>query len=229
MTSEDQTTPQSPAQEIGTHDPRPTDDPGRDKQHNKESRNAAEKSEAETDEIIFLIEISARYHNRRRAFIDLWHRILMLITIMTGSIAAADLLGYVKYLAFAAAFFAALDLVFALSDKARDHEFLYRSFGQLLAEIRSTSNPTENDIRQWQIKKIEIEADEPAIFWALQALCYNEAIHATDREEEGFELKSRWYEKLLKNYIRFSSSTITSSPRPYFKRRRARKGSTPSA
>lgn len=140
---------------------------------------------------------------------------------MAGSAAAADLIGHIKDLAFSSAFLAGLDLVFAFSDKARDHEFLYRQFSQLVADIRAKPALSETDLREWEIRKTEIDANEPAAFWALEALCYNEAIYATDRNQESRRV-IRFYERLLKNCIRFSSSTFEPGARPYFSGLRSR-------
>lgn len=131
----------------------------------------------------FAIEKSMRYHQRRRGHYDILHKALLFVTIVSGSAAFGKLLDSPEYFGAAAAVFAAIDLVWGLSHRARDHELLFRRFSDLAIALRSKSTPTEDDIADWTKRRIEIESDEPPIFCALEADCDNEVRRAKDRAE----------------------------------------------
>lgn len=154
-------------------------------------------------DILFPLEKSIRYHQRRRAFYDGWHRWLMFAIIVAGSTSVTDVLsGHEKIMALLTAVLGAIDLVFALPDKARDHEFLLRRFSSMVGTIRQSQSPTQQDIDRWRAERVEIEADEPAVYWALEAACYNEATRAFDRDPNA-EVYVPLFYRLTKNYMRF--------------------------
>jgi len=162
-----------------------------------------EVSQEELFSVLFPVEKSIRYHRRRRAFYDSWHRWLMLGVILAGSASVADVIpSYPKVLGLIIALFGASDLVFGLSDKARDHDFLMRRFCHLMADMRSCSEPTRAHVDRWQVERIQIEADEPATYWALEAACFNEATRAFDRNRDD-EVHLAWYYRLTKNYFQY--------------------------
>lgn len=157
----------------------------------------------EVFDILFPLEKSIRYHQRRCAFYGEWHRWLMFIIIVAGSTAATDVFPQLqKVLALLTAALGAMDLVFGLSDKARDHEVLMRKFASLVSQIRRRDSPTQSDIDAWQAERVEIEADEPATYWALEAICYNEVADAFDRNPAD-RVRIPWYYQISKNYVHF--------------------------
>jgi hypothetical protein len=152
---------------------------------------------------LFPIEKSIRYHQRRRKFYDSWHRWMMFAVILSGSASVTDFFkAYQIFLGLLVAVIAAADVVFALSDRARDHEFLMRRFCHLIAKIRRCVSPTQLDIQNWRVERIEIETEEPAVYWALEAACYNEALRALDRHPED-EVFIPWYYSITKNLMQF--------------------------
>lgn len=163
-------------------------------------------------DILFEIEKSLRYHQRRRAFYDGKHKFLMFLVIILGSASAAAAIspesvgGSSVWLAtgigFATAIAGAVDLVAALSDRARDHEFLYRRFSELMKEIKRKIDPSAEDLTSWRVRRIEIESDEPPIYWGIEAGCYNEVASAFDRNPAEMVEISGW-RALLKNYLMF--------------------------
>lgn len=166
----------------------------------------SDESKASSEDVfnaLFPIEKSIRYHQRRRRFYDSWHRWFMLVVILAGSATVTDFFAHSQvYLGLLIAIVATSDIVFGLSDKARDHEFLMRRFCHLTAKIRRCSLPTLQDIESWKVERVEIETDEPAIYWALEAACYNEAARALDRNRED-EVYLAWHYRLLKNLFQF--------------------------
>lgn len=161
-------------------------------------------------DILFPLEKSIRYHQRRRAYYDSCHRLIMLMIIIAGSASVVDVLKFAQiWLGLLTAALGAIDLVFGLSDKARDHEFLMRRFSGLVARIRRSSSATPTDLLDWQAERIEIEADEPDVYWAVEAICYNEAARAWDRNpQEVVEVKLAF--RLFQNIFRFDPSDFKS-------------------
>ena len=131
----------------------------------------------------FAVEKSMRYHQRRRGWYDALHKTSMLVIIICGS--AVNLLDspqWMGYLGVAVAAFAALDLVFGLSHRARDHEMLFRRFSDLAMKVRAVaSEPSQQDYAEWQRERVDIEKDEPPIYVALDADCDNEVRRAWDK------------------------------------------------
>ena len=128
----------------------------------------------------FAVEKSMRYHQRRRGWYDRLHKVAMLVIIVCGS--AVNLLEsaeWMGYLGVAVAALAALDLVFGLSHRARDHEMLFRRFSDLAIKIRAVgTEPTQKDYEEWARERVDIEKEEPPIYLALEADCDNEVRRA---------------------------------------------------
>lgn len=148
----------------------------------------------------FSVDRSMRYHARRRAFYDWMHKLAMLSIIVLGSAAVAR---YDAQIAgFLVAVVGALDLVFAPSVKAREHDFLRRRFSDLMSQIVTCAQPTQETLNKWKTERLAIESDEPPIYWAVEASCYNETSEAYGKHQEA-HVKLRWYHLLLMNVWRF--------------------------
>jgi hypothetical protein len=163
----------------------------------------------ELDGLRFSIEKSLRYHQRRRAFFETVHRILMLMVIILGSAAATSIFGTSStLLALMTALVGAFDLVWAPGSKARDHLVLHQRFSALTTEILRTPNPSPRQIVEWSAKRVEIETDEPPIYWALERDCYNEVCHAWGRDQNPNALnKLSHLERWFMNFYRFDQAT----------------------
>ena len=168
---------------------------------------------ARLDALNFAVEKSLRYHQRRRAHFDWCHRAMMFLVLVAGSGATADFFGAAKILAFLTAVLGALDLVWGPSTRARDHEVLFRRFTDLAVEIRRLATPTDADVRRLVERRLTIEADEPPIYWALEASCYNEVAAAWGRERHGLYRLGRW-ETVLMQVWRFEGRVLPYSGVP---------------
>ena len=163
------------------------------------------------DKLDFGIEKSMRYHQRRRGHYELLHKFIMFLTIICGSAAFAQVLGLSEYFGAATAFFAAGDLVWGLSHLARDHEILFRRFSDLAIAIRTTVSPTQESYAEWLQKRISIEADEPPIYWALEADCDNEVRRARGKDEKLIQID--WWARLTMYWRRHAESVFELPPR----------------
>lgn len=146
-------------------------------------------SEQAVDALLFQIEKSMRYHQRRRGFYDLGYRVLMLTIIVSGSLAAVNEWKQIGL----GAVIAAISLVWSPAYKARSHEMLFRRFADLSIEMQS-KNGTASNYRKWKNKRIEIEADELPIYYALEADCDNQVRRALGRDRT--LLKIAWWRRL---------------------------------
>ena len=134
------------------------------------------------------IELSMRYHQRRRAFYERTHNVIMFLIVISGSTAFSDLAVYSVPIATA---LAALDLVWKPSHRARDHEMLFRRFSDLAIAVR-TGDESEENYGKWKKERITIEADEPPVYWALANDCYNEVTRLTNSPSDVVQI-GRWY------------------------------------
>ena len=142
-----------------------------------------DKLSLEIDGLDYAVEKSMRYHQRRRGFYDSFHKAVMFLIVVLGSAAFAEVIVEAPYLAAAAAVLAAIHLVWGLSNRARDHEILFRRFSDLAIKIRS-EEATSESYASWKKERISIETDEPPIFKALEADCDNEVRHAWGRDKK---------------------------------------------
>jgi hypothetical protein len=158
--------------------------------------------------LLFDLDKSIRYHQRRRAFFDRLHKGTMLIAILSSTAIVADLAHTLPFwitLAFAGllAVTAAADLVVGYSRAASDHHELARRFVDLTVRARTADGTA---LMECEDERLRIERDEPPIFWALEADCYNEALRARDGlDKPGYLRVVPTWMAWLKNLIRFES------------------------
>lgn len=146
----------------------------------------------------FAIEKSMRYHQRRRGFYDSTHKVIMFFVVLAGSAAFS---GIGEFFGAIAAALAAADLVWGPSHKARGHEMLFRRFSELAIEIRTAAEPSRPAYEKWIQARINIETNEPPIYWALEADCDNEVRRAWGKDSELVNIRwlSRWTMYLLRH------------------------------
>jgi hypothetical protein len=162
------------------------------------------------DGLAFDIEKSMRYHRRRQAHYERWHRWSMLAVIVLGSAAAARYKSSEALFGLSAAVIGALDLVYSPSIKAAEHAELHRRFSDLLASIRSAEAAGPDRLRQWEVDRLTIEANEPPTYWALEADCWNETARAMGRRKEPFN-RIGW-RRPLKHLVRFEGADFAQQP-----------------
>lgn len=138
------------------------------------------------------------YHQYRRSYLDRWHRWLLFVVVISGTAAFSG----EPELAAIAVVAGLADLVFALSDRARDHEFLYRRVVRLLGQV--TADPDPSHSPEWQKELHSIYADAPPNhFRALDAWCHNLVVKQIGGNEF---LRIRWHQRLLKNLLTFTGA-----------------------
>jgi hypothetical protein len=143
------------------------------------------------DSLTYGIEKSIRYHQRRRGFLEHVHRCTMFLVILSSSGAVSSFvvdLGWERWFALAAAVLAALDLTTGVGVLARDYAMLHGKFSSLLAEIAKVATPTLEQVLEWKARRIEIESEEPPIYWVVEADCDNEICLARGRREKAVRI-----------------------------------------
>lgn len=100
-----------------------------------------------------------------------------------------------------------LQLVFDFGGRARTHEFLQRRFYELIAEISETKNPKEDDLLRWEAALNRLYSEEPPPMRALDAIAYNAAVDALDRDKKG-RIRLRWYHALFSQVWPYSETAF---------------------
>ena len=138
---------------------------------------------------LWAVNVSSRYHARRQAFFERWHRVSTGVSGILGSTAAANALaqGGVEITAtagFIVAAISAIDLVVATSQMAQKHFDLRKRFLVLEAKIQcSEDHPSVEEIHEWKRERLKIEGDEPPLFNGLNVLCEKEVRRAYGYED----------------------------------------------
>lgn len=167
-----------------------------------------------THEILFGVRRSVRYHNRRRALFDGWVVITNAVSVIFGSAAmwvfwSKTDPSYGVYAAIVVTFFSAVSLVVGASQRARLHADLARRYFFLEREIVLAVDPTEELLRSWMAKRLEIEADEPPILRIVDTLCHNELAHAMGYGSERL-YRVPWYLHLTGHFANWFEGRIRS-------------------
>ena len=156
--------------------------------------------------ILYRIELSILYHQKRERFFDVWEKSAKAVAIIGGSAALANLAGSVGIKAIAALITvtSTIALVFGLSDRSKRHAELARNFRQLEAEIIQCGERefSESDINTWESKERELETAEPPALSDLVKLCQNEIAIASGHTEMVVPIPMG--RRLLAHFISFS-------------------------
>lgn len=133
----------------------------------------------------FLVERSIRYHMRREGFFDFASRVVLFIATLLGSATFLALVNENQFWAQAAALTvtlaSAFDLVFGFNGKARQHYELRKRFVRL--QQRMLCDPDAKALEEMTRERLDIEADEPPIFRALDLLAHNEVMRSRGYDE----------------------------------------------
>lgn len=169
-------------------------------------------SEEDLKDLLFHVRRSVRYHDKRRGFLEGFQKTKNLAAIVVGSAAMVTVLNSVSgaFLlgsALVVGILSAIDLVFGVNAKAREHSDLRKRFIELEKEIVGVIEPPVSQIREWQQKRLTIEADEPSVLRVLDAICHNEQLYADGYDHE-YYLEIRGYQRLFAHVINIQPHKI---------------------
>ena len=157
----------------------------------------------EADKLLHECERNARYHMARRSFLETCHRVLMTAVLLSGSAAVAtfikdkDELIPIIVAMIIPTIIGAIEAVWNLSGAARDHASLTRTFHELSGTI-AYGKPNEENLIEWRRRISSLYGEEPSVYHALNAECYNAATKALYRKEKPL-YRIRWYQHILRN------------------------------
>lgn len=145
---------------------------------------------------------NALYHIARRAWLERMSRLLNLAVILGGTSYAAQVTtgspAWTLALGLGSATVGAIQLIFDFSGKAHLHERLQRRYYILLASIEAKRDATAEDCANWRAELMQIYADEPPTFRALDAIADNQAT-ATSYGSGQPRLKVNLWQSLTRN------------------------------
>jgi hypothetical protein len=161
----------------------------------------------------FFIEVSARYHDYRRAALE-WCTTLIRLVSLLGSIASllavsawiesSNRMVFAVTIASVVVGIANLfDLVFQIDSTARTHTSLYQRFKALQGEMARKQVEWHTLLPEWQAEAQSIRIDEPPTYWAVYTRAWNQT--AERYRLFGHKHKIRWYQSLglISNILHF--------------------------
>ncbi|MCY4642976.1 MAG: hypothetical protein OXC41_09875 [Gammaproteobacteria bacterium] len=152
----------------------------------------------------------ARYHSERRTFFDVWNKVILvgIVFLNSGAVATISIdqtnWKWAMGLTLISPLLVAINLVFDLTNKARNHEFLSRRFHALEMSI-DVDEASEEKVREWRKCIYSIYEDEPATYYALNAICYNDATQALGYSKK-FTLSVTSGQRRLRHWVKYSAT-----------------------
>lgn len=160
---------------------------------------------------LWSVRVSQRYHARRMAFFDRWHKITGIVGVLGGSAVFVSMANYAPaWLASVGAglivILSSIDVVVGTAEMARRHNDLRRRFCLLEAAIEAVPEPTAKVISRWKDERLSIESDEPPVFVALAIQCDNEMRRATDHISEKPLHPIPWHKATTAHWLRWENA-----------------------
>ena len=157
-------------------------------------------------DMLFGVQRSIRYHNRRRRFFDRFDLSVNALSLMLGSTTVYGVLsngddGRVALIAASlVTVFAAINLVVGSARQARLHADLSKRFIQLEKKIIKIKNPEENNLFSWCEERLDIEVEEPPVLHVLDTICHNELLRSKGYSKEHYaniKFYQRWFSQII--------------------------------
>ena len=134
--------------------------------------------------IKFEVEVSARYHEYRRAVLETRVTFIRLVSLLGSVLALLAVSNWVEsqqltvfcvtIVSVIVGIFNLVDLVFHFDDGARVHMGLYQRFKALQAEMARGQAEADELTPKWEAEAQSIRIDEPPTYWATYALAWNQ-------------------------------------------------------
>ena len=178
---------------------------GARQEHTATDRTSAQGLEEQARNHLFECDRNARYHTARRTFLDQCHRWMMIFVALSGSAAAVSVtegspLGGMLILLLPT-LFGAISVGLRITDQARDHEVLAHKFYWIAATIRPEC-ATADQVHQWRNAILAAYENEPDMYHALNAECYNAAAQALGKKtRQPVTVCRHW----LRHWLRFTA------------------------
>jgi hypothetical protein len=152
----------------------PADEPALD---GPKARLVPEERPLTLEAIQFGVHVAMRYHVRRRAWYDRFHRASVLVLALAGSSCAVAIFGGLlpaaEMLSLGVAVAGAAELAFDFTGRARAEDALYRRFNALACDIAATLDRTEAKLSEWNARRLLIKADADDRLEVLRRMCHD--------------------------------------------------------
>lgn len=168
----------------------------------------------ESSKLLFGIRRSIRYHTRRWRFYDRFGAVCKFLSVLGGAATISAVLakfGQEWTIAFAAivTIFSSLDLIVCSAQKSRQHNDFARQFVELEKEITLKERLSDEDMRLYTAKRLEIESLEPPPLRILDMICHNELCRAMGYDESQ-QAEIKWYQRLFCQFIDLGDYSVKS-------------------
>jgi len=159
--------------------------------------------------LYFDVERSIHYHDERHGFFKLMHQVTQIFTVLMAAavIFEVGISGkpelWLKGLSFFTAVLIVIDLGVGFSAKANN----YQNFKKRWIDVKQRMMASHADPSAWvqfTQDRLAIEAEEPAIYRALDLACYNH-VHLSHDGDPALIKYIPWYCRWTKHFFRWSS------------------------
>ncbi len=174
---------------------------------NNSTMDSKEQLENDRESLLWGVQRSIRYHDRRCRFFEKMHRFVIFVGIVGFSSVWTTMAQNINvnimfWLALIATILFAADLVINFSKLSHLHFDLKQRFGDLEKFLIDKTDAAS--LGEGKRQRLTIEQNEPPVMRALDTLCHNELLVAQgyDKEKDSEEYASvRWYERITANFI----------------------------
>jgi hypothetical protein len=159
----------------------------------------------------FNLEVSARYHDYRRATLEARVTLIRLVSLLGSVLSLLAVSHWVESketMIQAVAIISAVvglvnlvDLVFHFDADARVHTSVFQRYKALLADMARHQGDWEKRTPEWEAEAQAIRGDEPPTYWALYALAWNQTLEKNDIHTHRRPLS--WWQRLAANWKQF--------------------------
>lgn len=165
------------------------------------------------DDILFLAEMSSRYHRRRAAFLERLSNLFNAVTLIGGASAFLALINsgsetandLAKFLTAMIAIIGVVQSIYRIEQAAFENKKWLVEWMDLLTEVYNNENPSAEMIRDWVRRKNILDSQTVCELRALQVDCANKTASALGLHYSG---RLRWYHKFLMQVISFENSSF---------------------
>ncbi|MGI9502239.1 MAG: hypothetical protein ACR2RE_04195, partial [Geminicoccaceae bacterium] len=164
----------------------------------------------ELHELKFTVEKSVRYNARREDHYRFLDSSIKIAIVAIGGAWFVDFytayVGHHGILAASSGALGVLSLFLDYPSRIAKHATTGRLFNDLLASIKLTKNPSDAQIRKWDVRRDEIDQEEPSMYRALEAFCDNEVNVAYGLHNNNGLVPLTWWQRRTMNLFKFGNT-----------------------
>lgn len=166
------------------------------------------------DDILFLAEMSSRYHRRRAAFLERLSNFFNAVTLIGGASAFLALLNagsdistdIAKALTALIAIIGVVQSIYRIDAAAFENKRWLVEWMELLTDVYNNESPSAELLKDWIRRKNILDSQTICELRALQEDCFNKTADALGLQHSG---KLRWHQKLLMQVFSFENARFS--------------------